>query len=202
MIKHCFTSLSVLLLLCLATAALTGQNLNVRKDSKGAAAEDKKFKDRLWYGGGVSLGFASAQNESVFTFGLTPMVGYKVFSEFSIGPRVGFSYTNYRARYSSKVDNIALFEASEGIFARYKFFNVVFAHAEFNFTQSQYPDFNTGINELTKFTVNSQNAYVGLGYNAGSGGFGTELYVLYNFLADENIINQPFDIRFGITYKF
>lgn len=200
MIKHCFVFLSVLLLSSFAANIVAGQNLNVKRGSEGAAAEGKKFKDRLWYGGGINLGFASSQNESVFTFGITPMVGYKIFSEFSLGPRVGFSYTNFRARSSSKVDNVALFEASEGIFARYKFFNVVFAHAEFNFTQSEYPKYD--INEWNKYTINSQNAYVGLGYNAGSGGFGTELYVLYNFLADENIINQPFDIRFGITYKF
>jgi hypothetical protein len=89
------------------------------------------------------------------------------------------------------------------VFARYKFLKVVFAHAEFNLTQSQKPSIQLSpTGGLQKISINSQNAYAGLGYNSGMGDFGSEIYVLYNFLADDNIVAQKFEIRFGLTYKF
>ena len=178
------------------------QNYNVRRDNEKELKDDLKFKDRLWYGGGVNLGFGSTGYYSVFSFGLSPMVGYKFTSDFSMGPRVGFTFNNYRYRNGSRIDKVATVDLAGGIFARYKFFNVVFAHAEFDLTRYQYPTYNPVTDKLDKITVNGRDALVGLGYNSSMGDFGTELYLMYNLLADENLISQPFEFRFGVTYKF
>lgn len=194
------------LFLFLFTIVLTAincsaQNYNVRRESK-SIEDDKKFKDRLWYGGGVNLGFGGSGGYSLFSFGLSPMVGYKFTSDFSMGPRVGFTFNNYRYRLGSRIDKLVTVDLAGGIFARYKFFNVVFAHAEFDLTRYQYPIYNQVTDKLDKITVNGRDALIGVGYNSGMGEFGTELYLMYNLLADENIISQPFEFRFGVTYKF
>lgn len=179
------------------------QNLKVNKGKKAKVAQKASFKDKLWYGGSFALDYYNQGYYSYFTIGVTPMVGYKLVGELSVGPRLGLNFTNYRENIGSKVDKLALFETSEGIFARYKFLKVVFAHAEFNLTQSQNPSSQLGPNgELQKITIHSQNALAGLGYNNSMGSIGSEIYVLYNFLADQNVVNQPFELRFGITYKF
>ena len=182
-----------------STNSLIGQNYNTKK--KAPTKESSKFTEKLWYGGGVNLGFGADEYTSVFSLGLSPMVGYKFTPDFSMGPRVGFSFSNYRFKNQSKIDKIATFDLAGGVFARYKFFNVVFAHVEFDLTRNQYAYYNNLTRQLEKISQNGQDAFVGLGYNSGMGSFGTELYILYNLIADQNTISQPFEFRFGITYK-
>lgn len=76
----------------------------MRNPEKG----DKKFSDRLWYGGSLILNYYGQSNYTVFTFGVTPMVGIKLFDEFSIGPRVGVRLDNYRLNTGSKIDKLPL----------------------------------------------------------------------------------------------
>lgn len=201
--KFVFVIFSLLLLTFAFVINADAQNMKVKKNSKSSKKVEKKFSDRLWYGGSLILNYYGQSNYTVFSLGVTPMVGVKLFDEFSIGPRAGFRLDNYRLNTGSKVDKLPLFEFSEGVFARYKFLNVVFAHAEFNFTQFQYVSpYLSPTGELQKLNAKTQNAYLGLGYNSGMGQIGTEIYVLYNFLEDKNSVAQPFDIRFGVTYKF
>ncbi len=201
--KFVFVIFSLWLLTFAFVINADAQNMKVKKNSKSSKKVEKKFSDRLWYGGSLILNYYGQSNYTVFSLGVTPMVGVKLFDEFSIGPRAGFRLDNYRLNTGSKVDKLPLFEFSEGVFARYKFFNVVFAHAEFNFTQFQYVSpYLSPTGELQKLNAKTQNAYLGLGYNSGMGQIGTEIYVLYNFLEDKNSVAQPFDIRFGVTYKF
>lgn len=201
--KFVFVIFSLLLLTFVFVINADAQNMKVKKNSKSSKKVERKFSDRLWYGGSLILNYYGQSNYTVFTLGVTPMVGVKLFDEFSVGPRVGFRLDNYRLNTGSKIDKLPLFEFSEGVFARYKFLNVVFAHAEFNFTQFQYVSpYLSPTGELQKLNANTQNAYLGLGYNSGMGQIGTEIYVLYNFLEDKNSVAQPFDIRFGVTYKF
>lgn len=201
--KFVFVIFSLWLLTFAFVINADAQNMKVKKNSKSSKKVEKKFSDRLWYGGSLILNYYGQSNYTVFSLGVTPMVGVKLFDEFSIGPRAGFRLDNYRLNTGSKVDKLPLFEFSEGVFARYKFLNVVFAHAEFNFTQFQYVSpYLSPTGELQKLNAKTQNAYLGLGYNSGMGQIGTEIYVLYNFLEDKNSVAQPFDIRFGVTYKF
>ncbi len=112
-----------------------------------------KFKDRLWYGGGFNLGFSGNQNLNIFNLGISPMVGYKLFDEFSIGPRLGLDYSfikgtslnanvdpisgnispivdlNNQILYTN--ESVAPISFSFGLFARYKVLDMIFAHVEF-----------------------------------------------------------------------
>lgn len=201
MLKLNSTTILIFFISILSFHNLEAQNNNSRVNNKSSLKEGGKFSDNLWFGGGINLGFASSANASLFSFGLAPMVGYKFTPDFSIGPRVGFTFSNYKYKFGSKVDNIALFDFSEGLFARYKFFNVVFAHVEYDFTQKQVEDLDFNGN-LIKYSVYGSDAFVGLGYNSGDGGFGTEIYILYNLLAESNTLSQPFEFRIGLTYNF
>ena len=157
--------------------------------------DDKKFTQKLWYGGGVNLGFQSFNGISQFLFGLSPMVGYKITDEFSMGPRAAVQYTYYKIN----AETAQPLSWAIGAFSRYKLFPSIFAHIEYEFEDralAAYDGF-----ELSIFRQARNNFYAGGGYHSGNGLWGYELVVLYNFL-EEDFNDIPFIIRAGITYKF
>lgn len=165
--------------------------------------ENPPLKEKIWFGSSLNLGFSSGSDISAFQFGITPMVGYKLLPFLSIGPKLGFNLTNYRYRFSNQVQKITLVSVSEGIFTRAKIFNYFFVHGEFEVQQNQFAYLSASGNKLEKGRENRQNLFAGLGYNSGStGGLGSEIYLLYNFFQDENLIDQPFEFRAGFTYNF
>lgn len=159
--------------------------------------EGAEFKDKLWYGGSFVLSFGSFNNTSSFVAGLAPMVGYKITPDFSVGPRVEFLYNYYQIRDFATTYKFNLFSAGIGPFARYKFFNVIFAHAEYQLDFIQQPFFDANFNPI-KVTATNSNFFAGVGYNAGGG----EILVLYNFLANQNSLSRPISFRFGFTFRF
>lgn len=162
--------------------------------------EDRSFKNRLWYGGGFGLGFSGWNGGSVFSFGLSPMVGYKIWGPFSAGPRVAVTFNSVKVPGEKALN---LFDYEAGIFARGKIWGPIFAHAEVANAWAQFPWYdNSG--ELTKLTDQTVNQYFGLGYNNSEGGVGTEILILYNprIAADPNSPYNPWDFRFGFTWKF
>lgn len=204
--------LTLAMLLLLVGTAATAQRVTKKKDDKKErdykSSKDKKksndgsFKDHLWYGGSFGLGFSGGNGASVFSVGLSPMVGYKIWGPLSLGPRLGFQYSSYKVQ-GFKAANLFAFEP--GVFARSKIFGPVFAHVEAANQWTQYVagyDINTS--KPIKESVQYLNQYVGLGYNNGDGGVGTELLVLYNVAAanDINYPYSPWDLRFGLTWKF
>jgi hypothetical protein len=172
--------------------------------------ESGGFKHRLWYGGGFDLGLNSAQGYSVFSIGVTPMVGYKIIGGLSAGPRAGINYTNIRAtdNRTGNVNSVGLTDYSMGVFARYKAFENFFVHAESEYASQQFAADNGqgGIllgadgKPLTK-REGRQNTYAGIGYNSG-GIFGYEVMALYNFNPPPNTTTHPIALRVGFTYKF
>jgi hypothetical protein len=167
--------------------------------------ERGNFASRLWYGGGFTLGFSGNNLESIFQLGISPMVGYKITDDLSIGPRASLMYIMYRAE-TFTIDGFQtanLFNYGLGAFARFKFARVIFAHAEYGFdNQISGLAYNPNTRNWDSSRRLVNNAFLGLGYNSGTGMLGYEIYLLYNLLQEENTINLPFDIRFGITYNF
>ncbi|MBK7429224.1 MAG: hypothetical protein IPI60_20450 [Saprospiraceae bacterium] len=169
-----------------------------RESPKKTIEEGSAFKDKLWYGGNFTLFFGSNNFESSFAFGLAPMVGYKITPDFSIGPRVEVIYNFYKTSITGPVEKFNLFSVGVGPFVRYKFFNVIFAQAEYQLEFVQRPVLTIN-GDLVKSTFNNNNFFVGLGYNAGGG----EILVLYNLLEPSGgTLNIPISFRFGFTYKF
>jgi len=156
------------------------------------------FKSRLWYGGNLMGGFQGNNFESLFTIGVAPMVGYKVTPEFSIGPRVEFIYSYYKVAAGPQILRYNLYSGGIGPFARYKFFKMLFFHVEYQLEYAQFPSISPF--DGSKNSQFFNNAFVGLGYNAGGG----EILVLYNLLQQDgrNTLQMPFSLRFGFTINF
>ncbi|MCC6463142.1 MAG: hypothetical protein IT260_21920 [Saprospiraceae bacterium] len=173
-----------------------------KKKKKKKKDSDYVLKDHLWYGAGLSLGFAGSNGASVFGLGVSPMVGYKIVGPLSIGPRLAVEFTSEKyAGY--KAFNMVDLELS--LFARVRVFKGLFVQGELGTVSDQYLTGNSqGQPVKTRQTRPAQ--YLGLGYNFanGEGGFGQEIAVLYDFyVADDVYTTQtPFQFRVAFTYGF
>ncbi|MEN0005322.1 MAG: hypothetical protein AAF798_14310 [Bacteroidota bacterium] len=164
--------------------------------------ESKGFKHRLWYGGGFSLGFTGNSLESFFQFGITPMVGYKITENFSIGPRATLLYIYYGFDFGNRVDRNHEIEWGIGAFARYKVFRNFFAHAEYElYSDVRFLIDGSGQGDIIPARVERGNSFIGAGYNSG-GRIGYEIMLLYNLTLAENDPSSPILFRGGFTYKF
>lgn len=167
--------------------------------------ESGGFAHRLWYGGGFTLGFSGNSFTSIFQFGVSPMVGYKITNEFSVGPRLSLLYLLYRSE-TGTVDGVQtanLFNYGLGAFTRYKITRSIFAHLEYGFdNEVETVNYNPTTRDWDTNRRLQNNAFVGGGFNDGNGIWGYEIYLLYNVLQEDNTLNIPFDFRFGLTYNF
>lgn len=145
---------------------------------------------RFWYGAGGGLNFGSVNGANLFIVSLSPMVGYKLTPEFSIGPRAELSYIHARSNGGSGVTKQNFFNYGIGVFTRYKLFKQFFAHAEYQIE-------NQGFGGVRQ---SQNNFFFGGGYTSG-GPVGYEIAILWNFLDDETI-NIPIDYRIAFTYNF
>lgn len=166
-----------------------------------SSKKNTELASKLWYGGGIGLGFQSFAEQSSFLFALFPMAGYKITDAISIGPRIGLSYQYLKTRgFDGKIYKFNPLELSGAVFSRAKLFNPIFAHVEFEVANEKRPVFNSaGIPSIGSSIEN--NFYIGAGYNSG-GKFASEIYILYNVLEEESSLDVPFIIRGGITYNF
>lgn len=206
------------LLLILPFFLLSAASLAAQSDddqdfrSTRSSSRDRKEKDnfasRLWYGGSINLGFNAFNDPffgsgSVFVFGLSPMVGYKIVGPLSAGPRMAFTFVS--EKYSG-AKAVGLFNVEAGVFLRSKIFRGVFAQGEISNEWLQYADvYNQVGNKIPKINRQRVNQYLGLGYNSavdGSGGF--EFLIMYNFALANNIYTneQPLEYRAGFTWRF
>jgi hypothetical protein len=164
--------------------------------------EERSLKNKLWYGGGVNIGFTGVRGQSIFQLGVSPMIGYKIWGPISLGPRFSVDYGAYK---ESGAKTANLFDVEAGIFARTKIWGPIFAHIEGGNQWSQSPNYYDGnTKKWVKTTSERFNQYVGLGYNNGDGGTGYEILILYNFALanDINSNRVPIDYRIGFTWKF
>ncbi len=169
--------------------------------TQNRSKKDTDFREVMWYGGSVGLGFQSFSGQSAFLLALFPMAGYKITDEFSIGPRLGIAYQHIRSRgIDNQIYKFNPIEISGALFARYKFFSQIFGHVEYEIASEKNPARNlNGIPIIIRETEN--NFYMGAGYNSG-GRFASEIYLLYNFLEDPNSLEIPLVVRVGFTYRF
>ena len=187
------------LLLALPTGA-QGQDSDVDKYFD----ESQGFTHRLWYGGGLTLGFSGGNSSSLFRIGISPLIGYKLTDNFSVGPRISVLYSHYRQNLGPFVGRANLIDYGVGAFTRYKIVRNFFLHLEYGVDLQERVDRGTIVNgdEFATGRVSISNGYIGAGYNDGNGVWGYDIYLLYNVLLPENSVRSPIDIRFGITYNF
>ncbi len=194
-----------LLAMTLMVLAQTQAFAQKKKSSDKANAEyfdeSGSFVSRLWFGGGFTLGYAGNQFESLFQLGISPMVGYKVTNNFSIGPRINLQYESYRIDTGNGVAKANPLTFGGGVFSRYKVIPALFAHVEYELASEVLYSYAGGT-DLQTTRIQQNNMYLGLGYTSTGSMFGYEIALLYNINAPENTIQQPFDIRFGFNYNF
>ncbi|NND31518.1 MAG: hypothetical protein HKN76_02930 [Saprospiraceae bacterium] len=185
------------LLICIMSFFMIGQLQGQSRSSK----KSTEITSRLWYGGGLGLGFQSFNQQSSFLFALFPMAGYKITESVSIGPRIGISYQYLKTRgLDGRVYKFNPIEISGALFSRAKVFQQFFAHVEYELANEKRPVYDSfGIPVITSSLEN--NFYIGAGYNSG-GKFASEIYILYNVLEDESSLDVPFVFRGGVTYNF
>lgn len=202
--KNCLTSL------LLFTLFLTpAYHLDAQVRLQDPAERETPFIENLWFGGNVNLGFQGSNNYNLFFFGLSPMVGYKITDNFSVGPRVEVLYTYYKAFVFNENRNrkANVFSYSGGAFVRQKFLNQFFAHGEYNRERATFPirdfagNFYSENGRLATRSLNFDNLFIGLGYFSG-GKLGSEIVILYNVLEAEETLTLPISIRVGLNYNF
>jgi|APTNR8051073442_1049403.scaffolds.fasta_scaffold00202_5 hypothetical protein len=162
--------------------------------------EPSAFAKQLWYGGNVVLGFSSGFDYSLFQFGVSPMVGYKITPMLSLGPRASLIYSNVGVRFGGggDVQRVNTLSWAMGAFARVRFARAFFGQVEYVFESQPFLDSN-----LEVYRQNRPNAYIGVGYTTSQGsGWGTEILVTYNLTLPGNTLQSPFDYRIGFTYNF
>ncbi len=198
-----FWKLSLLIVLLLSFAAVNGNaqygyKKKKKKKKKKEKTEHVDFTKNLWYGGGVNLGFQGGNGYSLFVFGISPMVGYKITDRFSAGPRVSATLYNFRIQTFGGVEKKTPISWSVAAFTRYQIVPSIFAHAEYEYQNYAFLD-----GSLSTAYERRNNFYLGVGYAANPGSlFRYELLLLYNFLAPQDDIRQPIDYRVAFTYNF
>ncbi|HLP95715.1 MAG TPA: hypothetical protein VK168_16845 [Saprospiraceae bacterium] len=183
------------LLLTLSQECIAQQR-NRSRDEKDS--EEKGFTSKLWYGGGVNIGFGGYSGFSSFNFGLSPMVGYKIIGPLSVGPRLAYDFTSIKQR---GFQSLNLHSFDLGGFVRCRVFRGLFLQGEISNQWFQNYDPITG----GSFKDQRVNQRIGGGWNFGSpGGTGSEISILYNFRVanDLEAYQNPVEYRFGFTWKF
>ncbi len=207
-----YASLLLLFAFVISLAPAEAQSRKKRSNKNDEYFDESGgFAHRLWYGGGFALGFSGNSDFSVFNFGLSPMVGYKIVENVSAGPRIAFNYSFMKGYATDgRIHKVQPFSYSVATFARFKFLRSLFAHVEIEFESRESPlvtngstlfVLDTDTNKIATVREGRENFYVGLGYTSGSI-WGYEILVLYNTTEPDDSLNLPFDIRFAITYNF
>jgi len=193
--------LVMVLVLAVQDQAYAQKKKKSDKDNAEYFDESGNFMSRVWFGGGFNLGFAGNNFESLFQLGISPMAGYKITNNFSIGPRITLQYESYRVDVGNAVAKANPLTFGGGVFGRYKIIPALFAHVEYELASDV---FYTGVSgtKVESIRVQQNNFYVGLGYTSSGSLLGYEISLLYNVNAPENSIQQPIDIRFGVNYNF
>ena len=155
--------------------------------------ESGGFAHRLWYGGGFNLNFGGNGITNQLLIGVSPMVGFKINSVLSVGPRVSIDYTEI---FIDGLNPRAIFWGV-GPFARGKITDQIFAQVEYEYRGI------SGLNSATGNQFDNDEAFfIGLGYQSSGGGLiGYEFSAHYNFL-DDNELNIPITFRAGLNYNF
>lgn len=191
--------LPLLLLLFLTTAQAQRRDGSQQRPSRSTSS----LTQSLWYGGGFNLGFSGNGITNLFQFGVSPMVGYKIFEEFSVGPRVAIQYNYYKSRTGNGgTDSAQPLSWAVGAFTRYKIIPSLFAQVEFEFENE--PVVLIDIDRINVVRREQNNFYLGGGYTSsrGIGTWGYELVLLFNLNQSNSTIDLPYVLRVGVTYNF
>lgn len=133
---------------------------SLSSSAQDAPLEPSGFmKERLFTGGGISLGFSG----NAFQAGASPVLGYNVASWVDAGIAVNYNYSSFRDVYAAN-DKLRESTYGGGVFGRFYPVRFLFVHTQFehNFTTQKYIPVNGQASEKNKVEANS--LLLGIGY--------------------------------------
>ena len=182
--------------LLIALVAITTHVAHVSAQKYYDPEEDSvSFGDRLYFGGNFGFQFGDLTNIEV-----SPLIGYMVTSEFSVGGGATFQYV--KGEYFNPFFNAVIKYDSKiyggRAFGRYNVGPELFLYTEFESISNEYPSLDR--DRLVREWI--PGFFVGGGYTQSiSGGFGFNVTILYNLAHDD--IKSPYGsawvIRGGFT---
>ncbi len=195
---------------------------NPRANERGRSGNDLsdlKFQDRLWYGAGGTLFFNGGNGVSYTTIGLTPQIGYKFNEVLSAGPRLGLTNTfvkdfavfegNLRGPVERR--RYSLLEYSVGGFVRARY-RALYIQGEYSVLSFQYAPlvsvsgFSVAVigqdEEIIKMREADSQLQIGVGYNPGGGGVGSDIGIYYNLFDYVNSVRDAIEFRIMLTFKY
>lgn len=159
--------------------------------------EERTFKENLFTGGSVSVGFSN----NTFIIGGNPVLGYSLTNWADLGLVFNYTYTSYRDVYFFD-DRLRQQVYGGGAFLRLYPVRFLFAQAqiEHNFIRQKYiPDPTSGAgNSKTKDEASS--FLVGGGYTTGRWGRGGGPFYYLSIMFDlSDNVNSPYTDAYGRT---
>ena len=117
------------------------------------------MKERLFTGGGISLGFSG----NSFQAGASPVLGYNLASWVDAGIAINYNYSSFRDVYTAN-DRLRESTYGGGVFGKFYPVRFLFIHTQFehNFTTQKYLPVNGQAYEKNKVEANS--LLLGIGY--------------------------------------
>jgi hypothetical protein len=181
--------------LILITLAFINTNFSQAEESE---PEFTSFKDRLYTGGNLSLNFGT-----ITYIDVSPILGYKITEDFSVGAGIKYVYIGYN---TAPRTSTSMYGGSW--FTRHLFLENFLAHAEFEAISLKTREPFTGKIKREIVPI----ALVGGGYKQSLGGSSyLQIMLLYDLIGDNNSPyagTSPFGIqsrlyvRGGITIGF
>lgn len=155
----------VALMFCLGAVGAQAQEIYNSSGRAGKAnfrenAEKKGFDaNKLIFGGGVGFGMGTG----IISFGVSPIIGYRITDRFAAGISLGYSY--FRIKDGSPVINqvtnrLEVYNFNQntfsgGVWARYIVWDNLFLHSEFEYNLTRYKDYVTSNIPGVGFTKNT-----------------------------------------------
>ncbi|HHP7240229.1 MAG TPA: hypothetical protein ACFCUD_01085 [Cyclobacteriaceae bacterium] len=149
--------------------------------------------DRVFVGG--NLGFGASRN--ITNINLSPQIGYRVTSRFTMGTGVTYQYIHYRTA------DLSTSNYGGRLFAQYRFLQNFLAYTEFEHLSFEFPTVLVN-GEFQTDRQNYNSYFVGGGYVQSSGRASFFTLVLYNLLYDDNESSpygSPWVVRGGVNFS-
>jgi hypothetical protein len=139
----------VVIAICLSAIGTQAQEIYNSSGRAGKAtfrenAEKKGFDaNKLIFGGGLGFGMGSG----VLSFGISPIIGYRITDRFAAGISLGYQYYRvtdfwgvYNQRNNGQLEFYNLNQSmfSGGVWARYIVWDNIFLHSEFEYNITRY----------------------------------------------------------------
>jgi hypothetical protein len=177
----------LLLSLCIL---LYPHNVKASRLEEEKPVKERKFKERIFFGGGLGLQFGT-----ITAINVSPLVGYRITEKLSTGISGTYQY------YHNRQFNMSTDIYGGGLFTRYLITRMLFVHAEYEVLSLRSANFLMA-NESGKRFV-EQNYFAGGGVRLHLGGRTyLNLMLLYNFNENSYVHFQNPMFRFGIDVGF